>query len=133
MLGVLFAEKVGSGSKFRGQALRTTADGIDIGTCIIDLQTDHILYMNQNMKNAFNLQGVEGLPCWQVLRVGQEGRCAKCPIFGLKETLKSSFLCSWEERSVLNGHIYKNFMGLLYWGKNSVVSLLQSVEKMELL
>ena len=59
---------------------------------VTDPDTDEILFMNEKMKKDYQISEPEGKKCWEVLQVGEKGRCKFCRIPELFEkTKKTSF------------------------------------------
>ncbi|MBS6196296.1 MAG: diguanylate cyclase [Clostridiales bacterium] len=81
--------------------------GLHSNIYVTDVETDEIVYMNDCMKEAFHLEGVEGKVCWEVLQVGMTKRCDFCKISQLKAQGENSS-CIWKERNTVTGREYLN-------------------------
>lgn len=55
-------------------------DQLHANIYITDVETDRIVYMNDFMKDTFEVEKPEGELCWQVLQEGQNARCSFCKI-----------------------------------------------------
>ena len=97
---------------FEDTFLSSVLDRMDTHIYITDLETDEILYMNENMKHAFGLEDPEGKVCWQVLQHGISRRCEFCPIDRLMEK-KSEKGWVWQENNTLTGRVYHNYDSLI--------------------
>ncbi len=95
---------------------------------ITNPRTDEILYMNQTMREYFNLENPEGKICWQVLQKNAEHRCDFCPIPFLEKNSAKSPLYHWEEHNSLIGRLFKNYDCLMPWLDGSIVHLQQSID-----
>ena len=51
---------------------------LDTGVFITEADTDLIVYMNETMKQCFQLVDPEGKPCYKVLQKDMNERCAFC-------------------------------------------------------
>ncbi len=96
--------------------------------CITNPRTDEILYMNQTMREYFNLKNPEGKICWQVLQKGAERRCEFCPIPFLEKNSAKSPLYHWETHNSLTGRLFKNYDCLMPWVDGSIAHLQQSLD-----
>ena len=99
---------------FEDTFLSSVLDRMDTHIYITDLETDEILYMNENMKHAFGLEDPEGKVCWQVLQRGISRRCEFCPIDRLMEK-KSEKGWVWQENNTLTGRVYHSYDSLIKW------------------
>ncbi|WP_367942033.1 bifunctional diguanylate cyclase/phosphodiesterase [Enterocloster citroniae] len=99
---------------FEDTFLSSVLDRMYTHIYITDLETDEILYMNENMKHAFGLEDPEGKVCWQVLQHGISRRCEFCPIDRLMEK-KSEKGWVWQENNTLTGRVYHNYDSLIKW------------------
>lgn len=94
---------------------------------VTDVETDEILFMNQTMKEVFDLKHPEGKTCWQVLQNNMDHRCDFCPVSLLLSDAKPPS-CLWEESNTLNGRIYENFDSLMYWPDGRLVHFQHSTD-----
>lgn len=82
---------------------------------ITDIETDRIVYMNENMKKLFQLEKPEGCICWQVLQKGMTKRCEFCKIDEMLEMKREHPSVVWLENNTVTGRIYKNYDCLISW------------------
>ena len=80
----------------RNRVLNAALDQAKVCIYVTNPRTDEILYMNQTMRENFNLENPEGKICWQVLQKGFERRCDFCPIPLLEKNSVSYPLYHWE-------------------------------------
>ena len=97
---------------------------------VTDLETDEILFMNRNMKEAFGIADAEGQICWKVFQKDAARRCAFCPVNILTaEDGTDSYI--WEEHNELTGRIYENYDSLMRWTDGRLVHFQQSIDVTE--
>ena len=99
---------------FDASFYREILDRINSNVYITDIETDEIVYMNDYMKQSFNLKDVEGKICWQVLQKGMKHRCDFCKIDQLKNAREGQ-VCVWREKSTATGRVYMNHDTLQKW------------------
>ena len=63
----------------------TVINGISDYIYVTDPQSDEILFMNDPMKQVYELENPIGKTCWQILQKGKTKRCEFCPIERLKQ------------------------------------------------
>lgn len=83
-------------------------DQLHANIYITDVETDRIVYMNDFMKDTFEVEKPEGKLCWQVLQEGQNARCSFCKIGELLKKEKDQE-CLWREHNTKNGRTYLNY------------------------
>lgn len=108
--------------------LHTAQAQAKVCVCITNPRTDEILYMNQTMREYFNLKNPEGKICWQVLQKDAEHRCDFCPIPFLEKNSAESPVYHWEEHNSLTGRLFKNYNCLMPWIDGSTAHLQQSLD-----
>lgn len=97
---------------------------------VTDLETDEILFMNRNMREAFGVDGADGKICWQIFQKDPKGRCAFCPVNILTAgDGRDSYI--WEEHNELTGRIYENYDSLMRWKDGRLVHFQQSIDVTE--
>lgn len=106
-------------------------DGLKAEVYVTDIDTDEIVFMNQEMKDDFGLQNPEGSICWKVLQQGESGRCKFCPVDTLKQ-LDRDAVYQWEETNPVTQRIYRNYDCLMTWMDGRTVHLQQSMDVTEL-
>ncbi len=112
----------------RNRVLNAALDQAKVCIYVTNPRTDEILYMNQTMRENFNLENPEGKICWQVLQKGFERRCDFCPIPLLEKNSVSYPLYHWEEHNTLTGRLFKNYDCLMPWIDGSIAHLQQSID-----
>ena len=87
---------------------------LDTGVFITEADTDRIVYMNETMKQRFQLVDPEGKPCYKVLQKDMNERCAFC---NRRELLTNRQMkdCVWNEVNTINHRLYKNYDQLFEW------------------
>lgn len=99
---------------FDGSFYKKLLNQINTNIYITDVETDEIVYMNDYMKQTFQLQDVEGQICWRVLQSGMDGRCDFCKVRQLQEG-KNGSSCLWREKNTVTGRVYMNYDFLQRW------------------
>lgn len=97
---------------------------------VTDPETDEILFMNRAMKQAYGLEDPEGKLCWQLLQLGQQGRCAFCPVQMLTQD-GSAPSYVWEEQNPITGRTYENYDSLMRWTDGRMVHFQHSTDVTE--
>ena len=99
---------------------------------IADAQTHEILFMNQAMKEDFQLTSPEGQPCWKVLQRGMNGPCRFCPLPALaaQSDLKLPHT-QGERKNTLNQRIYRNRDSLIHWIDGRLVHFQHAIDVTE--
>ena len=109
------------------EALQGILNGMDALLYVTDLQTDKILFINDQMRKHFGIEGdVTGQVCWKVLQSGMESRCSFCPIYALQDAGKK--VVRWEEHNTVTERHYSNTDCLIDWTNNERVHLQHSVD-----
>ncbi|SBV98546.1 membrane hypothetical protein [uncultured delta proteobacterium] len=107
--------------------LQRILSGTDIFLYVSDLETDTILFVNDNLKKHFGLgDSVVGKTCWRVFQAGACRRCDSCPNHQLAKN-PDGFIV-WEERSSITGKYYRNADSLIEWTDGRLVHLQHRVE-----
>jgi signal transduction histidine kinase/CheY-like chemotaxis protein/PAS domain-containing protein/HPt (histidine-containing phosphotransfer) domain-containing protein len=107
--------------------LSNVLDGLDTMIFVTDPETSEILFINDNMKRHYNIEGdVVGLICYEIFRRGQNERCDFCPCFQLDE--EPDKLIVWEERSASKDRVYRNVDRYINWPNGKKAHLQQSIE-----
>ncbi|MFQ6860521.1 MAG: diguanylate cyclase domain-containing protein [Beduini sp.] len=104
----------------------TVINGISDYIYVTDPQSDEILFMNDPMKQVYQLENPIGKTCWQILKKGKTKRCEFCPIERLKQNPEKSI--TWEEKNTIDQHYYKNKDSLIRWLDGRLVHLQQSTD-----
>lgn len=103
-------------------------DGLKANIYVTDIDTDEIIFMNQTMKDDFDLPHPEGGICWQVLQEGKTARCEFCPLDDLKQRKDKNYVYRWEEINPVTQREYRNYDCLMTWVDGRVVHLQQSID-----
>lgn len=106
-------------------------DNMHSNIYITDIQTDQIVYMNDNMKKLFQLENPEGCICWQVLQKNMTGRCKFCKIDEMLQNKMENPSAVWMENNTLTGRIYKNYDCLISW-EGRIYHMQHSVDETDL-
>ena len=81
---------------------------------VSDIETDEILFINDKMKQHFNLSDdAVGQTCWKILQAGFTERCEFCPNNKLVDTPDTSI--TWEEHNTVTGRFYRNIDRFIDW------------------
>lgn len=92
----------------------TVLDQLDTEVYVTDIETDEIVYMNDFMKRARELDNPEGCICWKVLQKNMSGRCSFCKIDGLMEDRDlSSYV--WNQVNTVSDKFFVNCDSLFEW------------------
>lgn len=103
-----------SNEMFDSGFYRRIIDQLRSNVYITDVETDEIVYMNDYMKQTFQLPDPEGKICWQVLQKDQKGRCSFCKIHELQKNPDRKE-CIWREQNPVTGRTYMNVDVLETW------------------
>lgn len=93
-------------------------DKVQSNIYITDIDTDEIVYMNDYMKEAFHLNGVEGRVCWEVLQAGMKQRCEFCKVEELRKSEPGTCF-TWREKNTVTGREYINYDSLEQMGNHT--------------
>ena len=77
---------------FNSAFYKKILDQINSNIYVTDVETDEIVYMNDYMKNTFQVSNTEGKKCWQILQSGMNKRCEFCKIKQLLCALRSTLI-----------------------------------------
>lgn len=102
-------------------------NNIKTNVYVTDVDTYEILFMNQRMKEYYNLSNPEGKICWQVLKTDQTEPCSFCPVCKLKENNKLYDEITWRESSDKINGILENYDCLINWEDGKVAHMQQSI------
>jgi len=102
-------------------------NGLDTMIYVSDPVTDEILFMNDNMKRHYGIEGdVVGQICYKVLQEGLDEKCDFCPCFRLDTEPDASVV--WEEYSTLTNRVYRNADRYIDWPSGKTVHLQHSID-----
>lgn len=103
-------------------------DNMQINLYLTDIQTNEIIFMNNKMKETYNLKDPEGKICWKTLQKNQSGPCPFCPLIKLKQINNLYQSISWRENSDLTNRIFENYDSLIKWENGKIVHMQQSID-----
>jgi PAS domain S-box-containing protein len=102
-------------------------NGIDTMIYVTDSVTDELLFINDNMKRHYGLEGdVTGEKCYKILQKDINERCDFCPCFKLD--MEPGATVVWEENSTLTNRIYRNVDRYIDWPNGKKVHLQHSID-----
>jgi len=111
--------------------LENILTNIDEFIYVTDKDDDTILFMNNSMKEHYNLpDNVEGTVCWKVLQEGFEKRCEFCQCHQLDQD--PTQVVRWTEQNTLTKRTYRNSDRYINWIDGKTVHLQHSVDITEL-
>ena len=112
------------------RVLQNILNSMDAYLYVSDIETDEILFINDKMKEHFNLSDdAVGQTCWKVLQSGFSERCEFCP--NRKLIYAPDEVISWEENNTVTGRYYRNVDRFIEW-TNGKVHLQHSTDITEL-
>jgi len=118
-------------------ALAKTQDNVRIMECILkgidsnfyvsDIETNEILFMNENMKQTFGIKGnVMGLKYWEISQESWLLHCNHSSMKQITKDLKESI--EWEEFNPYTERYYKNTDSIIEWINGEKVHMQTSVD-----
>ena len=127
MLGRLDASaQLAEQSKISQMALENILNGMDAYLYVTDTDTDEILFINNKMREHFDIDIGQGKCCWEVLQDGFTERCAFCPCHKL--SLDPDTPIVWEEFNTVTKRYYQNTDIYIDWIDGRKVHLQHSVD-----
>jgi PAS domain S-box-containing protein len=106
---------------------KSILNGMGAFLFVSDPETDEILFMNDAMKIHYGLDDrAIGRPCWEVIQIGQTGRCSFCAKNRLSG--QSQELITWEGFNPRSGRYYRNTDRMIEWDDNKKAHLQHSVD-----
>ena len=107
--------------------LQNILNGIDAYLYVTDPKTGEILFINDQMKKGFNLEGdVIGKYCYKVLQENCDSICEFCPCLKLDENPDVPVV--WEEYNTKTKRFYHNTDCYIDWIGHNKVHLQHSVD-----
>lgn len=100
-----------NGNLFSGSFLLDIVEKLNANVYITDIDTNHIVYMNNTMKKDFRIEEPEGKVCWEVLQENMTKRCDFCRISELLKNRDKG--CLWVEENTKTGRVYQNYDRLI--------------------
>ena len=98
---------------------------------ITEMETDNIIFINHNMKEAFGLTNdIRGEKCWQHFQTDCEKRCDFCPKD--KPEFSTGEPILWEERNPVTGRHYRITSRMIDWYDGTKVYFQQRDDVTEL-
>ncbi|MGB2578758.1 PAS domain S-box-containing protein [Elusimicrobium simillimum] len=109
-------------------SFQTILNSIDSLIYVSDPDTDEVLFINDKMRQAFNLKEGEGVGsvCWKTFQKDFTERCAFCPNTKLKEHPDQTLV--WEEENTVTAKHYRNTDTLIPWPDGRMVHLQNSMD-----
>ncbi len=102
-------------------------NSMDANLYVTDPETDEILFINDEMKRHFGIEGeAVGKICWEVLQSDMTERCGFCPVYELMKNPDATV--TWEEHNTLTGRYYQNTDRLIEWSDGRPVHVQHSVD-----
>ena len=105
--------------------LESVLNGMDVYLYVTDSVTDEILFINDKMRDHFNITKSE-CKCWEVLQSGMSERCEFCPNYRLKD--HPDEIIVWEEQNTVTHRYYRNTDKLIDWPDGRLVHMQHSVD-----
>jgi PAS domain S-box-containing protein len=107
-------------------------DGLDTMIYVTDPATSEILFINDNMKRHYGIEGdVEGHICYRILRKESNEKCVYCPCFLLDKEPDKAIV--WEEHNDLTDRFYRNVDRYIDWPNGKTVHLQHSMDISDLM
>jgi len=104
---------------------------MDAQILITEIETDYIIFANQNMKKAFGLTNdIRGEKCWLHFQKDREKRCDFCP--KNKPEFSTGEPMLWEERNPVTGKHYRIISRMIDWHDGTRVYFQQRDDVTEL-
>jgi len=127
-------EELEAASSAKTESLNTLTsilNGLDAMIYVSDPQTSEILFINDHMRQHYNIKSGVGQICYEILQAGMNEKCSFCPCYQLdKEPDK---IVTWEEKSPLTQRTYRNVDRYIHWPDGRTVHLQHSVDITELI
>ncbi len=110
--------------------LKSILDGIEALICVCDLDTFEILFLNDSIRNHFNLKedGI-GQLCHKFLQ-GLDEPCSICPYAQLHKDPEKTFV--WEHKERIKGSILRKTAKLIDWPDGRKAHLEYAIDITEL-
>ena len=121
-----------SNNCFENDVFNTIINDLKANIYVTDIETDEIIFMNEEMKKSFHIEDPIGKICWQVLQKGLSSRCEFCPVNRLKHQNDPTIAYQWDEINPVNQRSYHNRDSFIKWVDGRMVHLQQSIDTTEL-
>lgn len=95
---------------------------------ITDIHTNKIIFMNENMKEEYNILAPEGKACWEVLYPEKNIPCSCCKISELLASNKKGVSIKWYEKCNKLNRVFENYDSLITWYDGTTVHMHQSID-----
>jgi PAS domain S-box len=106
--------------------LESILNGMDVYVYVTDPVTDDILFINDKMRDHFNIDRSGSMKCWEILQTGMTERCQFCPNYRLKDYPEETIV--WEEENTVTKRYYRNTDKLIEWPDGRLVHMQHSVD-----
>lgn len=114
-------------SKNSFNILKNIMNGLDAYFYVSDINTDELLFINENMLKHFNIEGDGvGQLCWKVFHTEFDKRCDFCPC-GLLESDPSQSII-WESSSSVTNRYYRHMDKYIDWTGGTKAHLHHAVD-----
>lgn len=110
--------------------LKSILDGIEALICVCDLETFEILFLNDSIRNHFNIKedGI-GQLCYKLLQ-GLDSPCPTCPYGKLHDNPNQTL--RWEHQERINGSILSKTAKIIDWSNGRKAHLEYAIDITEL-
>ena len=118
-------------SKRQGILLENILNGIDALICVIDPDTNIILFLNDSIKKNFNITGDDGIGqlCHKFLQ-GRDEPCPSCPYLELRANPDKVVI--WEHKESINGSLLLKTARMIDWTNGRKAHLEYAIDITEL-
>ena len=131
LLDITDRKKARQDLKEAHQRLLTILGGIDSHIYVADMETHEILFMNQNMQDAFGAD-LTGRTCYQSIR-REAGPCSYCTNPKLVDAQgRPTKMEIWEDQNPVTGRWYINYDRAIKWVDGRIVRLQIATDSTEL-
>lgn len=103
-------------------------DTMKVNVYVTDVDTDEIIYMNQMMKETYQIEDAIGKKCYEVLQNRQDGLCENCPKDKLRKSCKAGSVVEWVEHNDKVKRVFQNYDSLIFWTDGRLVHMQQTVD-----
>lgn len=120
-------DKIHTNSNPSMEAFITILNNMDVQLMVADLETDEILYSNNKMNRAYNVDyNPVGKHCWEVYQTDKITHCDFCPLAELRK--KPGEPIEWEMYNSATGRWFRNISSIVEWTDGRLVHFEQCVD-----
>lgn len=110
-----------------GDQLKQLFSQMDIQIMVADLETYEILYANEKMNTAYNVNyDPTGKRCWETYQKGQSGPCEFCCVNKLKQNKTQSI--EWEIYNTATARWFRNVSRVIRWSDGRLAHFEQGMD-----